>query len=524
MSEPETPEAETRDPELPLSAPDEAAGTETPEAEASGDAPPAPAPGDGEPEPKLEIEPEPEPEPEPAREGGSAAPEESVLAEFAPLGAEWGYVDEEGNVRQKGGEQGADRIVGPSAGQTAERALGLFAYKFQQITDKVDSLERDVQRAADKSRFLGRIHSMLQWVPQADALGDFDALVARLQQLEEQSQEQLTAHLALKEALCERAVALQDSSEWNKTTEALKSLQAEWKAIGAVPKEQAEAVWGRFRGAMDHFFARRKAYFDDISQEHQANLARKAELCERAEGLKDSEEWNQTAEALKALQAEWKAIGPVPKDQAETVWSRFRGAMDQFFERRKGHFNQIERELRDNLRSKEALCEKAEGLAESTDWRETSEALKNLQAEWKAIGPVPRKKSDALWQRFRGAMDQFYSRRAAASGAGGGGGRERGGGGGGGSEWRLRLQETLERKQEQAERIRESLQRDEENLSRWQETLANLRPGGRAAEVRAGLDEKIGAVEGKRASKQSRLQELEEALREIEGRLGSAPA
>lgn len=500
MSEPETPEAEIRDPEALPSTADEPAGSEAPEAET----PPAEAPGDAPPD------------------EAPADPDSAVLAELAPLGAEWGYVDEEGNVRQKGGEQGADRIVGPSAGQPPERALGLFAYKFRQIADKVEALERDVERAADKTRYLGRIHSMLQWVPQADALGDFDALVARLQQLERLSQEQLAANFAQKESLCERAEALQDSSEWNKTTDALKALQAEWKALGAVPKEQGEAVWGRFRGAMDHFFARRKAYFDDIGQEHQANLERKVQLCERAEQLKDSAEWNQTAEALKGLQAEWKAVGPVPKEQAEAIWSRFRGAMDQFFERRKGHFNQVERELRDNQRSKEALCEKAEALAGSTDWRETSEALKNLQAEWKAVGPVPRKKSDALWQRFRGAMDQFYSRRAEANG-GGGGGRERSGGGGG-SEWRARLQETLERKQEQAERIRESLQRDEENLARWQETLANLRPGGRAAEVRAGLDEKIGAVEAKRASKQSRLQELEEALREIEGRLGSAPA
>lgn len=514
MSEPETPEAEIRDPE-----------PATPEAA-------IPAPDEAAPEPEIASEtesasepqeqPGSEPEPEPVRESASAAPDDAVLAEFAPLGAEWGYVDEEGNVRQKGGEQGADRIVGASAGQPPERALGLFAYKFRQISDKVESLERDVQRAADKTRYLGRIHSMLQWVPQADALGDFDALVARLHRLEQLSQEQLATHLAQKESLCERAEALQESNEWNKTTEALKALQAEWKAIGAVPKDQGEAVWGRFRGAMDHFFARRKAYFDDIGQEHQANLERKVHLCERAEQLKESEEWNQTAEALKGLQAEWKAVGPVPKDQAEAIWNRFRGAMDQFFERRKGHFNQVERELRDNQRSKEALCEKAEALAGSTEWRETSEALKSLQAEWKGIGPVPRKKSDALWQRFRGAMDQFYSRRAAANG--GGGGRERSGGGGGGSEWRARLQETLERKQEQAERIRESLQRDEENLSRWQETLANLRPGGRAAEVRAGLDEKIGAVEAKRASKLSRLQELEEALREIEGRLGSAPA
>ncbi len=149
--------------------------------------------------------------------------------------------------------------------------------------------------------------------------------------------------------------------------------------------------------------------------EQNANLAKKLALCEKAEALTQSTDWIATAETLKGLQAEWNAIGPVPnqqgpKDQSPDVARRFRTACDTFFTRRKTDLVQRKSEWAQNQQKKEALCARMEVLAESTEWAATFNEIKQLQAEWKTVGPVRRNKSEALWKRFRGACDKFFER------------------------------------------------------------------------------------------------------------------
>jgi len=517
--------------------------------------------------------------PPPAAPAAPPRAVEPTEDELLAIGRQWGLVDDEGHVRQRLADGSPGRILGPAgqavaaaaaaaaapeavadAGTAADpeaavdaeasaisepteptepseaaepvalsepaeqaqpaapvdrsdRALLPYVRKFRQITSKVDALERDVERAADRSRLIGRIHSLQTWLPTGDVLGDVDALLARLGQLEESCRAQLQDNLRRKEELSARAAELVESTAWTKTAEAFKGLQAEWKKIGPVPAEEAEALWARFRESANRFFERRKVHLDERDREQLENLRKKDELSVRAEELSGSTAWTKTAEALKGLQDEWRKIGPVPREQADAVWARFRAAMDAFFERRKAHFRQIDQELKENLRRKEELCVQAEELSTSSDWKATTEAIKAMQAEWKAIGAVPHKQSEAIWARFRGAIDVFFARSSAAYEERA---RERQGRQG---EWKERLQETLDRKREQADRIRESIVRDDENLDRWRDTLATLRPGPRSAEIQAGLDEKMATVGERRASKQGRLDELEAAIKEIEGRL-----
>src|SRR5262249_16949493 len=130
----------------------------------------------------------------------------------------------------------------------------------------------------------------------------------------------------------------------------------------------------------------------------------------QAEALAQSTDWIATAETLKRLQAEWQAVGAVPKDQAAEVARRFRTACDTFFTRRKSDLSHRKEEGSDNQKKKEALCVRMEELAESSDWNATFNEIKKLQADWKAVGPVRRNKSEALWKRFRGACDRFFER------------------------------------------------------------------------------------------------------------------
>jgi len=144
--------------------------------------------------------------------------------------------------------------------------------------------------------------------------------------------------------------------------------------------------------------------------ERDANLKVKLALCEKAEALADSSDWIKTAEELKKLQAEWQAAGPVPRPDTRIVWKRFRDACDRFFTRRNEDLAQRKEVWSTNQAKKEALCARAEELANSREWERTASEMRRLQAEWKTVGPVRRSKSEALWQRFRTAADHFFDR------------------------------------------------------------------------------------------------------------------
>jgi hypothetical protein len=257
---------------------------------------------------------------------------------------------------------------------------------------------------------------------------------------------------------------------------------------------------------------------DAADQEKQLaeNLQLKEALIVRAEELAPSTHWKSTAEALQALQAEWKAIGPVPREHGDAIWKRFRKSLDEFFGKRQEHYAKLRKEQEENLRKKEALCVRAEELSQSTQWKATSEAIKALQAEWKAVGPVPQKKADAIWKRFRGSIDVFFERQAGYFEQRNHQRDQRD------ADRRDQMLDALERKREQTHRLRESMARDEENVGRWQATLTNLRPGPNADETRVSLEAKIVDVEARLNEKRTRLDELEKSIQEIAAKL-SAP-
>src|SRR5262249_945621 len=155
-----------------------------------------------------------------------------------------------------------------------------------------------------------------------------------------------------------------------------------------VPRSQAEALWRRFKTAHDAVWPRCEAHFAAERQARADNLTRKTALCEQAETLASSSNWIQTAEEIKRLQAEWKAIAPAGRAQGQPIWDRFRTACDGFFARRREDLPQRKALWAENLTRKEALCVSAEALAESSDWDTAAAEIRRLQTEWKAVGPV----------------------------------------------------------------------------------------------------------------------------------------
>ena len=276
-----------------------------------------------------------------------------------------------------------------------------------------------------------------------------------------------------------------------------------------MPQDRSQDLWQRFRKAGNTFFERLQEHRKEASQGTEENLHLKEALCVRAEELSNSTDWKGAAEAIKALQAEWKSVGPAPREQADAVWKRFRKAADVFFERRKEHSDKLRKEQEENLRRKESLVARAEEHSKSTQWKVTVQAIKELQTEWRTVGPAPSNKAEGVWRRFRAAIDLFFERQAAYFAQRNQDSDKR----------QDQMLDALERKREQANRVRESIERDEENLKRWRANIAELQPGDRGEELRASHDAKITDVEAKLPAKRQRLDELEETIKEIAAKL-----
>ena len=236
------------------------------------------------------------------------------------------------------------------------------------------------------------------------------AIAPRVQELREADEWQRWANLTVQESLCKEMEALKTEENLDTASRRMRELQGRWKHVALAPRTQGEAMWRRFKAAQDEVFARTSAHLSAQNEQRGANLAAKEALIQRATELADSSDWVRTAAEIQKLQGEWKTIGPVSRGHEKAVWERFRAVCDRFFTRRQEDLKHRKAEWAANLGRKEALCERAETLADSTEWDSAASELKRLQAEWKTIGPVRKSRSDAVWQRFRTACDRFFDR------------------------------------------------------------------------------------------------------------------
>lgn len=225
-----------------------------------------------------------------------------------------------------------------------------------------------------------------------------------------QTQEELITRAEALAAELEADAVAGRESDLGAAARALRDMQARWKTAAEAPRDRAQELWHRFRTPVEAIRTRTAVYFEKQAGERAENIRKKQDICARAEALADSNDWIKTAEAFRALQAEWKATGPIPPRDARQLWDRFRKASDAFFSRRRDDLSSRKAVWAENLARKEALCARAEELAESTDWDAAAAELKKLQAEWKTIGPVRKSRSEAVWKRFRTSADRFFER------------------------------------------------------------------------------------------------------------------
>ena len=223
-------------------------------------------------------------------------------------------------------------------------------------------------------------------------------------------------NLEAKEEFCQLAEKLAENENVIEAFRELQKLHEQWKEFGPVAKEYREQIWDRFKAATAAVNKRYQAYFEAIKEVHAENLVKKTALCEKVEEIAerevtDSNQWNAFSKEIEDIQKEWRTIGFASKKENQKVYDRFRAACDKFFSRKREFYNEYKDNINANLDKKVAICEMAEALKNSTEWKKTAEKLIELQQQWKEIGAVPRKKSEQLWKRFRAACDEFFAER-----------------------------------------------------------------------------------------------------------------
>ena len=223
-------------------------------------------------------------------------------------------------------------------------------------------------------------------------------------------------NLEAKEGFCASAEALAESEDVVEAFKELQKLHEQWKEYGPVAKEHREAIWERFKAATAVINRKYQTHFETIKQQQADNLAKKTALCEKVEEIAarevdGSNQWNAFSKEIEDIQQEWKAIGYASRKDNQKIYDRFRAACDSFYARKRDFYMEYKEGMNANLEKKIAICEQAEQLKTSTDWKKTSDQLISLQKQWKEIGAVPRKKSELLWKRFRAACDEFFAER-----------------------------------------------------------------------------------------------------------------
>lgn len=227
-------------------------------------------------------------------------------------------------------------------------------------------------------------------------------------------------NLEAKTRLCESAEALEKEEDVVSAFRQLQQLHNEFRETGPVSPELREEIWTRFKAASTNINRRHQEHFEAKKEQEKENLDKKSAICEQIEGINQNpptnyQAWNSATEQILELQAQWKEIGFAPQKMNLKIFERFRAACDEFFKQKSEFFKEAKNSLANNLERKKALCEEAEKLMESEEWKATADKLAKIQKEWKEIGPVPQKHSEALWKRFVTACDKFFERRNAAT-------------------------------------------------------------------------------------------------------------
>ncbi len=322
------------------------------------------------------------------------------------VSSEWGRVAEDGSVfvRTANGE----KQIGSWAAGTPQEGMAFYQRKFEGLRAEVDLLEKRLNTtnldAKDADASIAKLREQLV---EPHAIGDLDALRTRLDKLGEVADQRRAAKreararqqaeaAAHKERIVTEAESLSQSGEWKVTGERLRALVDEWKGVPRLDRKSDDELWGRFSTARSAFAKRRKAHFAQLDAEREEVRSRKEALVEEAESLAESTDWANTAQRFRDLMKQWKSAGRAQREVEDKLWERFKTAQDTFFTARNADLDQRDAGFRENQTRKEELLTEAQKLLPVADLKAARQALRQIQARWEEVGPVPRESKPRL--------------------------------------------------------------------------------------------------------------------------------
>lgn len=304
-------------------------------------------------------------------------------------------------------------------------------YDFKKNLEQKEQLCVDAEKLAEEENVLDAFRSLQQLHDEWREIGPVakemrESLWARFKEASaavnkrhqaffEQRKKREKENEDAKTSLCEKleAIIAEDHATyaaWDEATKQIIALQEDWKKLGFAARKVNAALFARFRAKCDEFFSEKAAFFKKMKEDMAANLEKKVALCEKAEALKDSQDWKKTTEALVALQKEWKTVGPVVKKQSDAVWKRFVSACDYFFEQKAKLTVNVRQEERNNLKQKKAVIAAINEQLANADEKEAVKNIRELMKQWQGIGHVPFKDKDKVYAEYKKAVDAAYDK------------------------------------------------------------------------------------------------------------------
>ncbi|MGH3504447.1 MAG: DUF349 domain-containing protein, partial [Nocardioidaceae bacterium] len=339
----------------------------------------------------------------------------------------FGRVDDNGTVFVRTAD--GEREVGQWPDGDPAAALAFYQKRFDGLAVEVDLLEQRIRAGAlSPEDAASRIAAVRTTVQEAQAVGDIDALLARLDDLpplveqrraarKEERAAKVAESRQAKERIVAEAEQISSSDDWKAGANRLRDLLDEWKALPRIDKSSDDQLWHRFSAARTSYTRRRKQHFADLNERRDAARDVKQRLVEEAEALSGSTEWGETAHTYRDMMARWKAAGSARRNVDDALWKRFRAAQDAFFGARDAANAEIDKQYEANAKVKRALIGEAEQLLPVDDFKAARESFRGLAQRWDTAGKVPRGEMKELEGRFkkveqavRGAEDDRWRR------------------------------------------------------------------------------------------------------------------
>lgn len=306
-----------------------------------------------------------------------------------------------------------------------------------------------------------------------------------------------------KKQLIDEAEALIDSDDIAKASRKVNKLHRRWKKIGNLPQKDENEMWDRFKAATDAFNEKKSENIDQLREQEDENYSKKLGIIEKANELKESEEWEQTHKEFQKLMDRWKAIGPVPKRKSGKIWKKFKDAMDYFYDRRRDFFKEVKEERKDNLKEKEAVLDQLKELASHENPIKAVELAKPLQEEFKKAGYVPIKHKNRMWKEYRETCDVIYERFRASKSAAQIVGKENV------ENFSPDDIADIKKKQDQADRLRKEINKLSGELIQMKESLSYFKPTSSGSTLLDDVKSRIDKAEQDINKKEEQLQKFE---------------